>query len=32
MELNKNQELIYNWLLERPGYLKCSPKVISKNY
>lgn len=32
MELNKNQELIYNWLLERQGYLKCSPKVIAKNY
>lgn len=32
MELNKNQELIYNWLLEKQGYLKCSPKVIAKNY
>lgn len=32
MKLNKNQELIYNWLLEKQGYLKCSPKVIAKNY
>jgi len=32
MELSKNQELVYNWLLERKGYLKCSPKVIAKNY
>lgn len=32
MILNKKQELIYTWLKEKPGYLKCSPKVIAKNY
>jgi len=32
MKLNKIQKPIYNWLLTKTGYLKCSPKVIAKNY
>jgi predicted phosphodiesterase len=32
MILNKKQESIYTWLTNKPGYLKCSPKVIAKNY
>lgn len=32
MKLNKFQKPIYNWLIEKPGYLKCSPKIIAKNY
>lgn len=32
MVLNKIQKPIYDWLLSKTGYLKCSPKVISKNY
>jgi len=26
--MNKNQQKIYNWLLEHPGYLKKSPYVV----
>jgi hypothetical protein len=32
MKLNKLQKPIYDWLLTKNGYLKCSPKVIAKNY
>lgn len=32
MKLNKIQKPIYDWLLLKTGYLKCSPKVIAKNY
>jgi hypothetical protein len=32
MVLNKIQKPIYDWLLSKTGYLKCSPKVIAKNY
>jgi hypothetical protein len=32
MKLNKLQKSIYDWLLTKNGYLKCSPKVIAKNY
>ncbi len=32
MKLNKLQKPIYDWLLLKTGYLKCSPKVIAKNY
>ena len=32
MTLNKIQKPIYDWLLSKTGYLKCSPKVIAKNY
>lgn len=32
MKLNKIQKPIYDWLLTKNGYLKCSPKVIAKNY
>lgn len=32
MKLNKLQKPIYDWLLSKTGYLKCSPKVIAKNY
>lgn len=32
MKLNKFQKPIYNWLINKPGYLKCSPKVIARNY
>lgn len=32
MVLNKIQKPIYDWLLKKTGYLKCSPKVIAKNY
>jgi hypothetical protein len=32
MILNKKQESIYTWLTNKPGYLKCSPKIIAKNY
>lgn len=32
MVLNKIQKPIYDWLLQKTGYLKCSPKVIAKNY
>lgn len=32
MKLNKVQKPIYDWLLTKTGYLKCSPKVIAKNY
>lgn len=32
MVLNKLQQPIYDWLLQNPGYLKCSPKVVTKYY
>jgi len=32
MKLNKLQKPIYDWILSNPGYLKCSPKVVSKYY
>jgi hypothetical protein len=32
MVLNKIQKPIYDWLLSKTGYLKCSPKVVAKNY
>jgi len=32
MVLNKIQKSIYDWLLQKTGYLKCSPKVVAKNY
>lgn len=32
MKLSKIQKPIYDWLLLKTGYLKCSPKVIAKNY
>ena len=32
MTLNKIQKPIYVWLLNNPGYLKTSPKVVSKYY
>lgn len=32
MKLSKIQKPIYDWLLSKTGYLKCSPKVIAKNY
>ena len=32
MTLNKIQKPIYDWLLSKTGYLKCSPKVVAKNY
>lgn len=32
MKLNKIQKPIYDWLISKPGYLKCSPKIIAKNY
>jgi len=28
--MNKKQEKIYNWLLKRPGYLKCSTERIAE--
>jgi hypothetical protein len=32
MKLNKIQKPIYDWLLSKNSYLKCSPKVIAKYY
>ena len=32
MKLNKLQKPIYDWLLSKNSYLKCSPKVIAKYY
>ena len=28
--MTKSQKVVYNWLMERRGYLKCSAKVINK--
>lgn len=28
--MTKKQEAIKDWLLDRPGYLKCSPKIIAR--
>lgn len=32
MKLSKIQKPILNWILENPGYLKTSPKVVAKYY
>lgn len=32
MKLSKLQKPIYDWLLKNPGYLKTSPKVVTKYY
>ena len=32
MKLSKVQKPILNWILENPGYLKTSPKVVAKYY
>jgi hypothetical protein len=32
MKLNKLQKSIYDWLLSKNSYLKCSPKVVAKYY
>jgi predicted phosphodiesterase len=32
MTLNKTQQSIYDWLLTKDSYLKCSPKIVSKYY
>lgn len=32
MKLNKTQKPIYDWLLTKSSYLKCSPKVVAKYY
>ncbi len=32
MKLSKIQKPIYDWLLSKNSYLKCSPKVIAKYY
>jgi len=32
MKLNRIRKSIYDWLLENPGYLKTSPKVVAKYY
>lgn len=32
MKLSKIQKPILTWLLDKPSYLKCSPKVIAKYY
>lgn len=32
MNLNKIQDQVYDWLMNKPSYLKCSPKIVAKYY